>query len=316
MPVELPAGNNLLGGLSEQLIAWCTERFRSPPARVLFRDGNLSRVTGLRLRDGRHLVIKVRPAAPRHRGCTAVQGWLSAAGYPAPEPLAGPDRIGDDDVTAERLVTGGLMLRDAEPAADLFAAALARLVRLAPALSVVPSLDPVPPWARWDHDQSGTWPAPVAGTTDLNDGVGPRWLDQVAARARIRLVADRGRPVVGHVDFESQNVRWRGRQLSCVHDWDSAAVRSEAAIAGLASAVFPAIGRAPATATVAGSRRFLSAYAEARGRPWRPEEEQVAWAAGVWVLAYNARVELTEGRSRLAERLAADAESRLALAGI
>jgi hypothetical protein len=47
-------------------------------------------VTGLRLADGREVVVKVRSPAPRLRGCVAVQAALAGAGFPCPRPLAGP----------------------------------------------------------------------------------------------------------------------------------------------------------------------------------------------------------------------------------
>lgn len=295
--------------------AWCEDVFGSPVASVLFRAGNLSLVLGLRLDDGRQLVVKARPPAPRQAGCVQVQRRLSSAGYPCPRPLAGPDEVAGHGLTAETWMPGGRLLALDAAAPGRFATALARLVRLAPAVSEVPSLDPPPPWAAWDHGSSGLWPVPLSGPADLDAVAGPQWLDDVAARVRARLAVDRAVQVVGHVDFESQNLRWRGGRLHCVHDWDSAAIRSEAAIAGLAAATFPAVSRLPAAASPAESRRFLLAYAAARGRPWTADEWQVAWAAGLWALAYNARVEAAEGGVQLTARLAGEVTHRLRLAG-
>ncbi len=305
-------------GLPEPVIGWCAAALGSTPRRVLFRQGNLSLVVGLGLHDGREVVLKVRPAAARHAGCLAVQRHLADAGLPCPRPLAGPDRVGDDEVSAEAFVPGGTMLQraEAERVPQRMAAELARLVRLAPPASAVPALDPPPPWAAWDHGGAGLWPKPASGPSDLNAVPGSAWLDDVGARVAARLSDDDCELVVGHVDFESQNVRWGpGGVLHCVHDWDSLAVRSEAAIAGLAAAVFPTASRAPDMASLEASRAFLVAYADCRGRPWSAGERQVAWAAGLWVLAYNARLEQAEGRSGLPTRLAAEADARLALAG-
>ena len=58
-----------------------------------------------------------------------------------------------------------------------------------------------------------------------------------AVRVRARL-AGLGLPsVVGHGDWESQNVRWRGGQAVAVHDWDSVVAQPEAAIAGQPAAL-------------------------------------------------------------------------------
>ncbi|MEV6781228.1 hypothetical protein [Streptomyces sp. NPDC051098] len=48
-----------------------------------------------------------------------------------------------------------------------------------------------------------------------------------------------------------------------VHEWDSAVARPEAALAGLAAAVFPAGGPEDRPATVAETEQFLAAYARA-----------------------------------------------------
>lgn len=294
--------------------AWCEDVFGSPVAAVLFRGGNLSLVLGVRLGDGQKIVLKARPAAPRQAGCVEVQRRLWSAGYPCPRPLAGPDEVGGQVLTAETWMPGGRLLARDASAPGRFATALARLVRLAPAASEVPPLDPPPPWAAWDHGGPGLWPVPLSGPADLNAVAGPQWLDDVAAQVRARLAVDRAVPVVGHVDFESQNLRWQGSRLHCVHDWDSAAIRSEAAMAGLAAATFPAVSRLPAAASPAEGERFLLAYAAARGRAWSTDEWQVAWAAGLWALAYNARVEGAEGGGQLTARLAGEVRHRLRMA--
>ena len=72
------------------------------------------------------------------------------------------------------------------------------------------------------------------------------------------LLAFRAPFVVGHVDWESQNIRWQNGQPLVVHDWDSAATRPEATIVGAAAAVFARSGDISA-ATVEESDAFLDA---------------------------------------------------------
>ena len=300
--------------LPAELRAWCAMAVGSTVDEVLFRSGNLSRVVGVRLADGRSVVLKARPPARRHTGCVQVQRRLFAAGYPCPCPLAGPDHVAGWDVTAETYVPGGIQLPLDAAAPDRFALALARLVQLAPPAEQVDSVDPPPPWAAWDHAGEALWPRPAPGTADLNAGE-RSWVDDVAVRARRWLAAVACRPVVGHVDFESQNIRWQGTELHCVHDWDSVALRPEATIAGIAAVTYPATCAVAACAPVDRTAQFLLGYADARGRPWSAEEEEAAWAAGVWTLAYNAKVQLAEGTDRLAAALLQDVRQRLRLAG-
>jgi hypothetical protein len=133
---------------------------------------------------------------------------------------------------------------------------------------------------------------------------------------RARLAASRLPDVVGHGDFESQNTRWHGRELLVVHDWDSAVSRPEAALAGQASAVFGVTGAPGDTPVLKESEEFLNAYAEARGRPWTEEEREVAWAAGLWVLVFNAKKEtVTVDEGPGYTHLSAEVAERLRFAG-
>ena len=92
-----------------ELSAWCVQHLGSESAETLFGAGNLSRVVGLRLRDGRTVVVKVRPAEARLAGCAEVQRRLWGSGFPCPEPLAGPAPLADTGyaVNAEVLIAGG-----------------------------------------------------------------------------------------------------------------------------------------------------------------------------------------------------------------
>jgi hypothetical protein len=78
----------------DALAVWCGRWLGAPPAAELFEAGYLSRVKGLRLADGREVVVvvKVRSRASRLGGCAVVHPggtvdrWLSvpgAAGGPA-----------------------------------------------------------------------------------------------------------------------------------------------------------------------------------------------------------------------------------------
>src|SRR5580704_8476970 len=111
------------------LARWCMEHLGSPPADEIFRSGYLSAVIGLRLADGREVVVKVRPGSPRIAACVEVQRRVFLAGYPCPRPLTGAAPFGGDVATAEAFVPGGAMLPSADHAVRAFADAFAWLIR-------------------------------------------------------------------------------------------------------------------------------------------------------------------------------------------
>src|SRR5205809_557910 len=89
-----------------------------------------------------------------------------------------------------------------------------------------------------------------------------------------------------------QNMVWRnGRQVHVVHDWDSLTARPEAALAGAAAATFASRDQ-PCLAPLESSERFLETYQLRAGRRFADEEIEIAWAAGLWLAAHNARMEL------------------------
>jgi hypothetical protein len=111
---------------------WCLQRLGSEPEEVLFEAGYLSQVIGLRLTDGREVVVKVRAWQERLIGCGQVQHSLSAGGFPAPRLLVPPERLGRLGVSAEALIHGGALLAAERDSAARFAEALAVLVRTPP----------------------------------------------------------------------------------------------------------------------------------------------------------------------------------------
>jgi len=274
------------------LAAWCEVHLGSPAESELFRTGHLASVIGTRLADGREVVVRVRPAAPRIGACSEVQRRVFSSGYPCPQPLAGPAPLGGYEATAETCISGGVRLPDSGRAPRPFAAALARLVHLAPRPGQVPSLAPAPAWAAWNHGQGGLWPWPEDLDVDLNEVPGPAWIDAAGRAARQKLQEGRDQAVIGHGDWITDNLRWHGDRLLVAYDWDSLIADSEAVIAGLAAAIY----LYPALATVTETHDFLGAYAAARGRPFSPGELQRCWAAGVWTRAYDAKQEQAAGR--------------------
>jgi hypothetical protein len=302
-----------------EISEWCRTSLGSAADEVLFETGFASRVLGLRLADDRRVVAKIRAAAPRLVGGAIVQRHLWEAGFPCPEPLAGPTEFAGQVISAETLVLGGSALVDDPRAPELYASALADLVRLAPSPDAVPTLSPPPVWACWNPSAAGPWPDHGSGDfadVDLNTCPGPVWLDEVAIRVRNRLAGCSLPPVVGHADWWSGNLRWIERTLHVVHDWDSITVQPEAIFAGQAAYLFAAStfeldGSAPG-ASIEGTERFLAAYERVRGLPWTADELELAWAAGLWIAAFHAKQStLADCGEGFAEMVRGEAPERL-----
>ena len=272
---------------------WCRVHLEAGVRRQFMRAGYLSAVVGVELTDGRAAVVKVRSAHPRLAGCYEAQSALWAAGFPCPEPLVPPTPLGAWAVSAETFVPGGEMLPSSGREARPFAEALALLVRLAPAPDQLPSLDPKPPWNAWDHREGGRWPAPDDCDRDLNTVEGPVWLDEGADAARSWLQDGSGRTVVGHGDWYTGNLRWAGDRLLAVHDWDSMLADREAVVVGFASAVYCTVS-AGTDPTVQESAQFIATYEAARGMPLSDRERADAWAAGLWMRAFDAKKQLAK----------------------
>jgi hypothetical protein len=128
---------------------------------------------------------------------------------------------------------------------------------------------------------------------------------------RAKLAGCRLPPVLGHADWEAQNIRWLGNAPVAVHDWDSLAWLPEAALAGAAAGAF-ANHSQPTLAPVESSAAFLDAYERARGEPFSPYEHEIAWAASMLAALYDARDEVIFSRPRLSyERLKGQRRERL-----
>ncbi len=251
---------------------------------MLFQLHQVSMVFGVRLRGGREVVVKARADGGRAASCVAAQAWLAERGFPCARPLTPVTGVGSLAVHAEEFRPGGEVLHGDSPdvaarCAEVFARLMAELAEV----TVAPPL-PNPPWVRWDHTDAGVWP-----DVDLpgdRDSAVPAYVVDAAVRARRRLLAAGLPRVLGHGDFEAQNLRWHGQQVWAVHDWDSLAWHPEAALVGAASGAFASDGP-PTLAPIESSEVFLVAYQDVRGRSFSPAEQEIAWAASLWMAAYN-----------------------------
>jgi Phosphotransferase enzyme family len=278
-----------LSDLPDWLPAWCLDHLGGEPADVLFQLQQVSMVFGLRLTGGRDVVVKARADDGRAVSCVAAQGQLAGRGFPCARPLTPVVAVGSLAVHAEEFRPGGEVLHgDSPDVAARYADVFARLMAELAGVTVAPPL-PNPPWVRWDHADSAVWPA-IDFLDDRDQSVVPAYVVDTAERARRRILAAGLPCVLGHADFEAQNLRWDGREVWAVHDWDSLAWQPEAALAGAASGSFASAGP-PMLAPIESSEAFLVAYQDIQRRLFTVVEHEIAWAASVWMAAYNAREE-------------------------
>jgi hypothetical protein len=268
---------------------WCLRFLGEKPATVLFGVSHLSEVWGVRLADGREVVIKRRADdTGRTASCVKAQKFLAEEGFPCPLPVTVVIFDGGVATHAERFVGGGEReLQDTPGAAARSAVLLADLVVRLSALHVDPPL-PNPEWVRWD----AALPARHQGMA------APAWLEDTGRRVQAKLAACVLPRVLGHADWEAQNMVWQEGKPLAVHDWDSLAFLPEAGVAGTAAGVF-ATHDQPTLAPLESSTAFLDEYENARSYRFSPYEKEIAWAASIWVALHNARDELIYDRPRL-----------------
>jgi hypothetical protein len=293
--------------LAPWLAGWCRTNLGAEPIEVLFRASHLSDVVGVRLADGREVVVKRRvDEGGRARRCVSAQRLLAEQGFPCPLPLTDVVVSEGFAMHAEQCVPGGeLETKDTPEAAARSARLLADLLRRLDALDVDPPL-PNPEWVRWDvmpqHEATGAV---------------PEWLEDATRRMQAKLAECDLSPVLGHADWQAQNMRWRDGEPLVVHDWDALAWLPEAAIAGSAAGIFAIHGKQTTLAPLESSEAFLNAYERERGVGFSPYETEIAWAASIWEALHHARNELIHHLPGLSyARLQAERVERLARAGV
>jgi hypothetical protein len=195
-------------------------------------------------------------------------------------------------VHAEQWLPGGGIDRGTDVDAAVRSARLyAACTAVTSRLRLSPTL-PNPEWVHWNHDGPGHWPPNELHDRRPGADSLPHEVVAVAARARKRLLAASSLGhVLGHADWEAQNLRWDNNTPYVVHDWDSVAWLPEAALVGAASGAFSS-AETPTLAPLVSSEAFLDAYQEERGFSFTQEELEVAWAASLWPALHNARAEI------------------------
>lgn len=224
---------------------WCRAVLGADVEAFLFSSFRLGNVWGVRLSDGRAVVVKVhRPSQrpERLRAVFDIQARLWSAGFPCPRPLVPPRPLGRGTAIVEESLGG-----DASPdghdarVRGAMAEGLARQISLLRDLEAPAGLmRSRPPWI--DFRAGGLWAQSDDPALDFEsvDG-GIESIDEVARRAKARLLAlPRTGLVIGHSDYEAHNVRVSDGVLEAVFDWDSLVVEREDVVVGVAAGVFTA----------------------------------------------------------------------------
>ena len=289
---------------------YCSEHLGAEVADGLLYGASAGCTAGVRLADGRAVVVKAYQPTWTHDFLVDVvrtQRHLHLTGFPCPRPLAGPLPCGPALATAEELVPDPgmrVLATSAEMCAS--ATALADLVaRCAGFDATALASHPM----RSD-DRPGLYPPPHNPIFDFSaDETAAAWIDELAAAAKAARDAAPSAPVVGHSDWSARNVRISAAGLVTAYDWDSLTLVSEEVVVGQAAATWRSTGEA--ADPIAPDRdevlAYLAAYEAAAGR--RLDRRAVLGGA-LWALAYTARCEhaleavtgarVARGRGRLA----------------
>jgi hypothetical protein len=263
------------------------------------------------------VAVKVRSdSTDRISRCLQIQRIAADAGFPCARPLTGADQLKPGLViSAETWLPGGEMHTGGEVSfADRSAKLMADLMEILESQSPT-GLGSPPPWMHWNPPTGGLWPIdPVVDA--MNQDLVPEHVQAIARVVSQRLAQGDLPLVVGHGDWESQNLRWHEELPWAVHDWDSLVSLPEAAIVGAASGAFASTA-IPTLATIESSEKFIDSYQQARSRQFTQEEREVAWAASLWPALHNARGEsLFQSPPIALDALTWQAPGRLRRAGI
>lgn len=158
------------------------------------------------------VAVKVRSdSTDRISRCLQIQRIAADAGFPCARPLTGADLLEPGLViSAETWLPGGEMHSGGEVSfADRSAKLLADLMKILQSQSPT-GLGAPPPWMHWNPPTGGLWPPnPVVDALDQDQDLVPGDVHAIARAVSLRLAQGRLPLVVGHGDWESQNLRWQ-----------------------------------------------------------------------------------------------------------
>lgn len=279
--------------IARQIEALCVATLRSPPREALFYQSSIGAVAGLRLEDGRRVVVKSHPPAASGAHLQEVLRLQSIVGSKlglAPRVLAGPELLGRGYAIIEELVDRG-SIRDGHDAAVRNALAQS-LHAIVECLLAEYESSTLPYSLLFDWPRGRLWPQPHSKLFDFEATTeGAQYIDEVAAKALERMTPA-GRAVIGHGDWRAEHVRFEGNIPVVAFDWDSLCKTREAALVGSSAHMFCSDwsreGQVQAP-TMEEARAFVAAYEASRGGAFSREERNLCAATFAYAVAYTCR---------------------------
>ena len=277
-----------------------------------FYNSSVGVACGVRLADGRSIVIKARPPADVNpdlsldrealqQMCDVLQ-WLSRLGYPCAEPIVGPTPLGPGLAglaTAEGLLSDGHRGDGFNSSVRrAIAAGLAELVDLLRSYSG--RVDRLRRFGQVLNTSGRLYPVPHSKLFDFETtSEGAEWIDDLVRCVRTEATIHRQKlpdsPVLGHADWRVEHLRFDYEpRIVATYDWDSLAVRPEPELVGISAHGFTAdwtlnnVRRIPGPEDILA---YVAEYERARGRTFSVSERRVVFAPCVYWIAYGARCE-------------------------
>jgi hypothetical protein len=216
-----------------------------------------------------------------------VMKWLTDAGYPCPKLILGPTPVAKGLATVEEFLDRGERGNGFDPECrKRIATGLAELIELLRSFEGEVSC--------LKHFQRGNslYPQPHSKLFDFEKTAdGAEWIDDFARRAR-EAKAQEGPPLLGHMDWRVEHLRFEDERIVATYDWDSLAFRAETELVGISAHGFTAdwsLEGARRIPTAHHIRAYVADYEDARGRPFSKRERGSLFAACVYSIAYGAR---------------------------
>lgn len=293
---ELVFGTRDLGEVDSLVDRFCAAELGAGVSEIVFRATSVGVVFGVLLSDGRRVVVKAhqpRESSERLQAVVDIQTALYHAGLPCPQPLVGPRPLVNGQATAETLLDAGEFRNTHNPVCR-------RLIAEALAWHLAITGTKEPPralsggWSLFDGDR--LWPvnahAPIFDFEATSAGA--EWIDELGTQARAAAASGTGQEIAGHSDWSGKHFRFAEDAITAIYDWDSLAIRSEAALVGVAAMTYttrfalPGVSRAPTPDEMCA---FIDEYSAARHAPLSQAQRRQVAANGLLLAAYTARCE-------------------------
>ncbi len=286
-------GTDDAGRIAHAIEDFCRRELASAPDETLFYRSSIGAVVGLRLLDGRRVVIKAhQPDWGRQRleETVRLQSIIATETGLAPNVLRTPAPLGNGLATVEEYVDRG-SIRNGH---DLTVRrALARsLFIVVEHLAASAAASALPSSILTSPGTDALWPRPHSKLFDFEaTRHGAEYIDELAAAARARMMPA-GRQVVGHSDWRAEHVRFDGDTPVVAFDWDSLCRELEPALVGITAHMFCADWSRDdvvQTPTLDEARAFVADYKAAAGLKFTQAERALCGAAFAYSVAYTSR---------------------------